>query len=153
MISYISNSADETCALGKALGRQLALNSVVCFFGDLGAGKTTLIKGLAASITGNLEKEVNSPTFTYLNIYQDSNVQATRGMTLYHFDLYRLNHPEEFLDMGFDELFFAGGICCIEWAERITALNFPAIKVKMTSIDEKRRGIEISGIENEQIFF
>lgn len=110
-----SNSADETRLLGKELGSKLKKNSIVCFLGDLGAGKTTFIKGLVEGTGYTSLEEVNSPTFVYLNIYKGK-------QTVYHFDLYRLHNTEEFLSMGFDEFFFAEGVCCVEWAEKILPL-------------------------------
>ena len=138
----ISHSADETHALGVSLGRQLAPNSVVCFYGDLGSGKTTFIKGLAEGVLGTPAEEINSPTFTYLNIHRGTT-------TLYHFDLYRLRDVDEFLGMGFDEMFDAGGICCIEWAEKIASLDIPqSIHIKMSYLGAEKRRIDIRTSEN-----
>ena len=92
MAEYTTNSAEETIALGKQLSKQLKDNSVVCFFGDLAAGKTTFIKGLASGVTDCELEEINSPTFVYLNIYEGRR-------KVFHFDLYRLNGPGDFLDM------------------------------------------------------
>lgn len=136
--TFISNSAFETNELGMNFGMQLPSNSVVCFFGDLGAGKTTFIKGLAAGILGTHGDEVNSPTFTYLNIYHGN-------QTLYHFDLYRLRDADEFLSMGFDEVFDAGGISCVEWSEKIASLiPEEAITVRMAHLGGDQRKIVIS---------
>lgn len=133
-----THSAPETYELGKKFGEKLLQNSVVCFFGDLGAGKTTFIKGLAAGVLGGEADEVSSPTFTYLNVYHGIK-------TLYHFDLYRLRDADEFLSMGFDEFFDAGGISCLEWAEKIARL-IPdgAITVKMCHLGGDQRTVEIS---------
>jgi tRNA threonylcarbamoyladenosine biosynthesis protein TsaE len=108
----------------------------LCFFGDLGSGKTTFIKGLVEEASGVSSHEVNSPTFSYLNIYS-----GPRG-TVYHFDLYRLRDVDEFLSMGFDEYMDAGGICCIEWSERIAQL-LPAQFIKITMIPSAKGGREI----------
>ena len=132
-----SHSTDETYELGMAFGAQLMPNSVVCFYGDLGAGKTTFIKGLAAGVLGAKGEEVNSPTFTYLNIYKGIK-------TLYHFDLYRLRDADEFLSMGFDEVFDADGVTCLEWAEKIEALiPDEAICVQMEHLGGDQRKIAI----------
>lgn len=112
---YTTHSETETYDLGYRLGSKLEDNGVVCFFGDLAAGKTTFIKGLTAGAAAFPDSEVSSPTFVYLNIYQGNR-------KIYHFDLYRLRDADEFLSMGFDEFFTAGGICCIEWSERIPLL-------------------------------
>ncbi len=138
----LSDSAEATQEFGRRLGQQLGSNSIVAFFGDLGAGKTTCIKGLVAEAAGIDPKEVNSPTFTYLNIY-------TGRMTVYHFDLYRLRRSEEFFAMGFEEYFQAGGICCIEWAERIDSLlPEEAIQVTLKAGEQNQREIWIDGEKN-----
>lgn len=105
--------------------------------GDLGAGKTTFIKGLAAAVAGCSPEDVNSPTYVYLNIYEGP-------QTVYHFDLYRLRDVDEFLGMGFDEYLFAGGVCCLEWSERIESL-LPAncIRVVMKNTGNHSREITI----------
>lgn len=137
MAQYLSCSASETYAHGSAWGRELPPNSVIFFYGGLGAGKTTFIKGLVAGVLGTSEVEVTSPTFTYLNIYRGA-------ATVYHFDLYRLRDADEFLGMGFDEMFDAGGICCVEWAEKIASIAIPeAICITMSHIEEGVRRIEI----------
>src|SRR5690606_17249486 len=113
---FITHSAKETIALGHKIGQILPIGSIICFFGDLAAGKTTFIKGLVAEICGeNWEYEVNSPTYVYLNIYDGK-------QTVYHFDLYRLKNKEEFIAMGFDEFLYSDGIACIEWSERIESI-------------------------------
>jgi tRNA threonylcarbamoyladenosine biosynthesis protein TsaE len=133
-----TNSEEETILLGERIGRELPPNSVVCFFGDLGAGKTTFIKGLARGCVSASTEQIHSPTFVYLHIYEGSK-------TLYHFDLYRLHDQDEFLSMGFEEYFFAGGICCIEWSERIAALLPPhCIKVCIDHAGNNERKISIT---------
>lgn len=108
-------SAEEMVELGKQLGKTLPQGQIIALFGDLGAGKTTLIKGLAEAIAGVSSREVCSPTFIYLNIYS-----GTRQ--LYHFDLYRLRGEDDFRAMGFEEYLNTNEICCIEWPERIESL-------------------------------
>ena len=134
---YVTASPEETIKLGVDFGKGLAENAVVCFFGDLAAGKTTFIKGLAAGVTHCSFEEVNSPTFVYLNIYEGPK-------TVYHFDLYRLSTSGEFLSLGLDEFLSAGGISCIEWSERIESL-LPAgvIRVEMSHHGENKRHIAI----------
>ncbi len=135
----VTLSAEETLAWGVELGKNFHPNQVVCFFGELGAGKTTLIKGIAHGATGIPFEQVCSPTFTYLHIYEER---------LFHFDLYRLQGVDEFLSLGFEEYFFAGGISCIEWSERIAPLlPSDAIHIKLSHREEHGREIEISGCE------
>lgn len=137
MQQYISHSASETEGLGRSFADQLLPNAVVCFLGDLGAGKTTFIRGLARGILGSAQADVSSPTYTYLNIYQGK-------QTLYHFDLYRLSDADEFFAMGFDEMFEAGGICCVEWAEKLYPFEIEgAYYVEMGHLGEDARSITI----------
>jgi tRNA threonylcarbamoyladenosine biosynthesis protein TsaE len=136
----ISHSDNETLALGRELGQRLTCNSVVCFFGDLAAGKTTFIKGLVEGAAGYPQENVSSPTFVFLNIYQGQKV-------IYHFDLYRLQGIDEFLSMGFDEFFTADGICCIEWSERIESLLPPnCIRIMLKHMGDDTRHILIEEI-------
>src|SRR5262249_40233900 len=104
---------EETHLLGKALAKELYPGAIIALGGDLGSGKTTFIRGIAEGIGGVDLRIICSPTFTLLNIYAGN-------VPIYHFDLYRLPYPEEFFLAGFDEYFQSGGICCIEWAEKIT---------------------------------
>jgi tRNA threonylcarbamoyladenosine biosynthesis protein TsaE len=130
-------SPDETHNLGKAFGQFLASGSIVAFFGDLGAGKTTFIRGLVEGIGLIDTRNVCSPTFTFLNIYNGEKV-------VFHFDLYRLPREEDFFSAGFDEYFKADGICCIEWAEKIeSSLPSHAFKVNFSHLGQKAREIEI----------
>ncbi len=104
----------ETLAFGRNFGRELIFGDIVAFHGDLGAGKTTMIKGIIHALTGIEEREVQSPTFTTLNLYDGP-------PTIYHFDLYRMSNSQEFIEKGFLD-FFGDGICLIEWPERIPSL-------------------------------
>lgn len=140
---FHSYSAAETFEQGRKLGEQLPVPSVVAFFGELAAGKTTFIKGLVSGAAQIDPSAVQSPTFTYLHIYEGRK-------TVYHFDLYRLRDIDEFLSMGFDEYFEAQGICCIEWSEKI-APYLPPNKVTVTleHIRDDERLITIKGLNVE----
>ena len=132
----ISNSPEETVAIGKEIGQLLPKKEVICFLGDLGAGKTTLIKGIAAEITGLPTREINSPTFNYLNIYEGKRI-------LYHFDCYRLKDYEDFLVRGLDE--YLDSLCLIEWPERIALIlpkNCRVISIESVSKEERRISYE-----------
>jgi tRNA threonylcarbamoyladenosine biosynthesis protein TsaE len=104
--------ADEpaTLALGAALARAIARGLVIWLDGDLGAGKTTLVRGLLRALgdTG----PVKSPTYTLVEVHPVS------GLDLYHFDFYRFSQPEEYLDAGLDEYFGGQGVCVVEWPDR-----------------------------------
>ncbi len=136
----ITNNAQETLTFGKELGNKLPKGAILSFHGDLGAGKTTFIKGIASGVTGCSPDEVTSPTFTLLNIHK-----GPSGV-LYHFDLYRLHEEEEFFTMGFDEYLEIGAVCCIEWPERIPSLMKESIKVTLTPLSEEKREIIVEGI-------
>ena len=109
-----SHSAEQTHSIGMEIGTKLRPGSVLALRGELGAGKTTLIGGVVEAILGP-GYVVDSPTFTYLNIYENK---------VFHFDLYRLESARQFLDMGFEEFLFTG-VACIEWSERIALLLPP----------------------------
>ncbi len=134
---FTTSSAEETHQLGKAFGQSLQGGSVMAFFGDLGAGKTTFIRGLAEG-TGFADlRSVCSPTFTFLNTYLGNKA-------IFHFDLYRLPNEKEFFEAGFDEYLTADGICCIEWAEKIApSLPSHAYIVTLSYVGENARQIEI----------
>ncbi len=133
---FLTYSDEETREIGRNLGKCLKKNNIICFFGDLGAGKTTLIKGLVFGVNGFQEEEVNSPTYTYLNIYPGT-------IPVYHFDLYRLEQVEDFLHMGFEDYLHADGICCIEWSERISEIiPQEAMRAVMKYLDHDKREIE-----------
>ncbi len=138
MKQYLSHSAAETFDLGFKLGLELPVPTVVCLFGELAAGKTTFIKGLVYGAAQVDPSAVQSPTFTYLNIYEGQK-------TVYHFDLYRLRDIDEFLSMGFDEYFEADGICCIEWSERIAPyLPSYSLHVSLMHVQEDQRLITMT---------
>lgn len=130
MISVISNSADETVALGAKLAKFLKKGDVVTLSGDLGAGKTLFVSGLLSFY--NMKDEVSSPTFTIVNEYD-----LKEDLKLFHFDVYRLNSPEEFLAIGGEE-FFEQGICLIEWGEMIEEfLPNDVLKIKIEKHPEE----------------
>ncbi len=141
---YVTHNSEESYRLGSQLGQRLPPGSVVCFFGDLGAGKTTMIKGLVEGAGVPSECRVTSPTYTYLNIYQGP-------IPVYHFDLYRLSGADEFLAMGFDEYFDAGGICCVEWSEKIDpVIDVSVIRVEIEHLSGDERKITINNLAPDE---
>ena len=140
----ISHSENETFRIGFDLGQKLRVGDLLCFFGDLGAGKTTCIKGIVHGCTGHPVEAICSPTFTYLNIYEGA-------LPVYHFDLYRIKGSDDFLGMGFDEYLQRDGICCVEWSERIEELlhTIPIIRVEISHYGENLRQITIKGAQLE----
>lgn len=138
----VSHTPEETFALGHKLGQSIKSPRVVCFFGDLAAGKTTLIKGFVAGAAGVSPDQVSSPTFVLLNIYEGTK-------SIYHFDLYRLHDADGFFSLGFEEYWSMPGICCIEWAERIqNVLPSNALCIRMKSINENKREITLEGVDD-----
>ena len=113
-LQVAAESEADTCDLGRHLAAVLAPGSIVALVGDLGAGKTRLVKAFATAL-GVPEDDVNSPTFTLVQEYSGR-------IPLRHCDTYRLRNPEEFLDLGTDELFAPDGIALIEWADRVRHL-------------------------------
>lgn len=137
---FFSSSPEETAAIGEEIARTLKGDELLCLYGDLGAGKTTFSKGLVLQFAHIPPHEVNSPTFTYLNIYEG--VQ-----TVYHFDCYRLKGEEDFLERGFDEYF--GNLCLLEWPERIEKI-LPVKRIDITIDYHGESGREIT-VETDRI--
>jgi tRNA threonylcarbamoyladenosine biosynthesis protein TsaE len=130
-----TSSEEETAAAGEALARTLSPGQVVLLFGDLGAGKTAFVRGLARGF-GAPPDDVSSPTFTLIQEYRGDRA------TLYHVDLYRLE-PAEIADLGLDELVDGDGVIAIEWADRWPDRPTDAIEVSLAEAGENRRRIEI----------
>ncbi len=115
-MEFYTLSDEETFALGRKIGSSLSENQLLALYGDLGSGKTTLVRGIVDALQKGEPAGVHSPTFTYLNIYEGGR------LPLYHFDLYRLADARQFSELGLDEYLHAGGVCCIEWAEGVRSL-------------------------------
>jgi len=125
----------ETESAGEELGGTLSSGDVVLLFGDLGAGKTAFVRGLARGI-GAPTDDVYSPTFTIVQEY------AGRTATLYHVDLYRLE-PAEIEDLGLDDLIAGDGIVAIEWADRWHGRPEDAVEVRIAETEHERRRIDV----------
>lgn len=124
-IKYISNNEDQTIEFGQLLAEVISKGDVICLNGNLGAGKTVLVRGIAKGL--NIKNHITSPSYTIMNIHYGDK-------TLYHFDAYRINSSEEMLDIGFEDYCYSDGVCIIEWAENIIDI-----------LPEKRIWIEIKG--------
>jgi tRNA threonylcarbamoyladenosine biosynthesis protein TsaE len=109
---FITHSPEETIALGRTLVTLLAPPKIVLLRGDLGAGKTTLVKGIAAAFGAASEDDVTSPTFTLVHEYRGP------GANLYHIDLYRVDTPRQLETLGLDDLISERSILLIEWGEK-----------------------------------
>ena len=137
---FITNGPEETEALGARLARALEPGAVVAFTGDLGAGKTAFVRGLARGL--GVQDRVTSPTFTIVNEYEGGR------LPLFHFDLYRLGCADELFDIGWEDYLARGGVCAVEWSERMEELLEPGtIRVDLRrGEDEDRRVITVEGV-------
>ena len=136
----LTASEDETGALAAAFAAALPRSAVVLLIGDLGAGKTAFVRGMAVGL-GIDPDEVSSPTFTLVQEYRG------RGATLHHVDLYRLEGGEVG-DLGLDELAAGGGVVAIEWAEKLPEPIPGAIEVAIADLGGDRREIRIGVMQN-----
>jgi tRNA threonylcarbamoyladenosine biosynthesis protein TsaE len=138
-MKFISKSELETKEIGRKLGEKLKPGNVVCLFGELGAGKTTMVKGIASSLGIN-ERDITSASFTIIAEY-DSQIP------FYHIDLYRVT-SDRVSELGLQEYFTSEGISVIEWAERAESeIPSDSIDVRLSYLDEETREIEVTGIE------
>ncbi len=133
----ISKGPEETKAFGKHLAKSLRSGDIICLFGDLGSGKTTLIKGIAEGL--NISQEnVKSPTFVLMNIYEGR-------LPLFHFDLYRLEDLQGISSIGYDEFLYGNGVSVIEWADRLGEfLPKKYLKIEMKHKKLQERVIRLS---------
>ena len=139
-MEYISNSAQETEALGERLAARLRPGDVIAYTGDLGAGKTAFTRGLARGL--GVADRVTSPTFTIVTEYEGGR------LPLFHFDLYRMDSPEELFDIGWEDYLARGGVCAVEWSENVAdALERDTVRVDIRrGGEESRRVISVEPV-------
>lgn len=141
---FITHSSEETVAVGREMSRLLAPPKVLILRGDLGAGKTTLVKGIAAALGAAEPEEVTSPTFTLIHEYAGRSVEhANLGETvlLYHIDLYRIEGQRQLDTLGIDELMTPQSLMLIEWGEKfpsVIAKSDGEIVIETLQGDERR---------------
>ena len=128
-----TNSAEETFALGKALGEKASPGQIYTLDGDLGTGKTVFTQGVAAGL--GITEAISSPTFTIIQEYD------TGRLPLYHFDVYRIGDIEEMEEIGYDDYFFGAGICLIEWADLIREI-LPEHVIRITIEKDLEKGFD-----------
>jgi tRNA threonylcarbamoyladenosine biosynthesis protein TsaE len=140
-----TTTPEETLMLGESLGKCLEPGDIVLLFGDLGAGKTTLTKGICKGLGLPAGEYIRSPTFTLINVYQ-------AHFPIYHIDLYRMETLEDIETLGLEEVLFGNGVAIVEWSEKL----FPGdenknpilgvderIEVRITYVDEGQRSFSI----------
>lgn len=149
-LDIISHSAAQTQRLGLRLGELLQGGELLLLEGQLGTGKTTFTQGLAKGM--GISESISSPTFTLLKEYAGQarssdradtlSRQLQKGPALYHFDLYRVDQPDEIFDLGFEDYFYGSGVCVAEWADRADEF-WPAerLRIRMKVMSETKRGL------------
>jgi tRNA threonylcarbamoyladenosine biosynthesis protein TsaE len=161
-LDIISHSSAQTQRLGQRLGELLCGGELLLLDGQLGTGKTTFTQGLAKGM--GITDMISSPTFTLLKEYRGQSRQPLpssdlpaaqkeaqsvksnhRGLALYHFDLYRLEEPDEIIDLGFEDYFYGSGVCVVEWAGNAD-LHWPSerLYIRLKIMSETKRGLLFS---------
>ena len=134
-MTIISKSEAETEAAGEQFAKTLPDDAVVALYGDLGAGKTAFVRGMARGL--GIDARVSSPTFTIVNEYLGSR-------ELYHFDMYRLGSSDELFDIGWEDYLSRGGVCAVEWSENVAdAFEGDQICVRIEKTGDAERTITI----------
>ena len=139
-MEFLTNSPEETEAVGKRLGETLKPGTVIAYQGDLGAGKTAFTRGVALGL--GAKEQVTSPTYTIVNEY------LSGKYPLFHFDMYRLASSDDLFDIGWEDYLDRGGICAVEWSENVADAMEDAIVVTIEKLGEDTRRITIEGGEN-----
>lgn len=146
MIQISTHSPEETMALGERLAQLLKPGDAVCLSGTLGAGKTLLVQGIAGGFSIG-RNEVTSPTFTIMHVYEG-------GLPVYHFDLYRLDDPDQLYDIGFEEYVYGDGVALIEWADKFPQ-HMPGeclwLTIAATGAGERLISIKAAGAHYQDI--
>ena len=140
MAVYESYSAEDTARIAAELAKSLKGGEFIAMYGELGAGKTAFVQGLARAL--GIDRPVTSPTFTIVNEYEGR-------LPLYHFDVYRIADPDEMYEIGYEEYLDAVGVCVVEWAELIEEL-FPDEYIKLTIEKNNSKGFDYRRIIIEE---
>lgn len=139
MQTFISRSEAETEKIGEQFAKNLADGTVVAMYGDLGAGKTAFVRGMARGM--GLTCRVSSPTFTIVNEYEGQR-------ELIHFDMYRLNDADELFEIGWEDYLARGAVCAVEWSEKIEDAFFgdeTVLRIEKLGDNERKITIEEGG--------
>ncbi len=148
-MQFHTSSAEETRNLGKLLGEVLSAGDIVLLFGDLGAGKTTLVQGIAAGLGVSQDEYVRSPTFTLVNQYQGR-------VPVHHIDLYRIESASDMASIGLEDELDGGGAVLVEWAEKLFHKETGAItadynldqriEIRLNILGDDTRSINITAV-------
>lgn len=137
-----THTPEETFALGEKIGRESTPGQVYTLIGDLGVGKTVFTQGVAKGL--GISEPVNSPTFTIVQVYEEGR------MPFYHFDVYRIGDVEEMEEIGYEDYFYGGGLCLIEWANLIEEILPPRYS-RITIEKDLEKGFDYRKITIEEI--
>jgi len=142
-MTYITHSAQETVDLGEKIGSLLKSGDVIAMTGTLAAGKTTITKGIAKAL--GITDVVTSPTFCLISEYEGTK------MPLYHMDVYRLDGPEDFINLGVEDMLDGDGVCIVEWSEKVSSeLPKRTIKIEITPLEDGSRQIKIENWNRQE---
>ncbi len=140
MKSFITNSKEETIALAEKLAKQLNNHDIIFYVGGLGMGKTAFTQGLCNGL--GIDADVTSPTFAIVNEYYG------RPLSVFHFDMYRIENEDQLFNIGFDDYLDYDGVLAIEWSENIADFfDENNITVTFEKLDETVRKITIEGVD------
>jgi tRNA threonylcarbamoyladenosine biosynthesis protein TsaE len=134
---FVTHSAEETIERGREIGSRLHAPILILLSGELGAGKTTLTKGIVSGLGAAGEDEVTSPTFTIVHKYE-------RGVRVYHVDLYRIRSVHDLETLGLEDIFGEQAVAIVEWPERLALrTNWPIVRIHLEHISEDCRRISV----------
>jgi len=134
----VTHSAEETIEQGRAIGARLKPPALILLSGELGAGKTTLTKGIAAGLGAAEEDEVTSPTFTLVHKYSGK-------FAVYHVDLYRIGNFHDLETLGLEDVFSEQAIVIVEWPAKLTLrTDWPILRIRLAALDDNRHSIAIA---------
>lgn len=145
MFELKSHSVNETIRFGEYIGNYAEPSCLICLYGDLGSGKTILSKGIVKG--AGIDDMVTSPTFALMNQYHGR-------LPIYHFDIYRLNRPDELYDLDYEEYLYGDGIAIVEWPERMEELipdQYLKITIQKSGGDDRLITVESIGDNHKQL--
>src|SRR5579863_2139377 len=137
---FLTHSSEETIELGREIGAQLKPPALILLTGDLGAGKTTLTKGIATGLDAAEIDEVTSPTFTLVHKYE-------RAARVYHVDLYRIGSVHDLETLGLEDVFSERAVVIVEWPDRLTLrTDWPIVRIQLEHVSEDARRIRLETV-------